>query len=124
MTTAQKLSCFLITGYILQMSGILVALLTDHWAGEDEFHFGVLKYCVDNTSSCQEVRDKLHFIEGNLLCDFFAIYFQHACSSTQKSLLRKKLHYLNLIFFYFYKRKILSLIKLEKKNPDEIFYKG
>ena len=105
MTTAQKLSCFLITGYILQISGYLVALLTDHWAGEDEFHFGVLKYCVDNTSSCQEVTDKLHFIEGNLLCDFFAIYFQHACSSTQKSLLRIK----------------ITLFKFEKNFPQERF---
>nr|XP_022309848.1 striated muscle-specific serine/threonine-protein kinase-like [Crassostrea virginica] len=73
MATAQKLSCFLITGYILQISGILVALLTDHWAGEDEFHFGVLKYCVDNTSICQEVTDKLHFIEAYLYASRYSL---------------------------------------------------
>ena len=103
------------------MSGILVALLTDHWAGEDEFHFGVLKYCVDNTSICQEVTDKLHFIEGNLLCDFFAIYFQHACSSTQKSLLRIKITLFKFEIFFPQERFCLFT---RKKTPDEIFYKG
>ena len=51
--------------YIVQMSGIGVALFTNHWVVKDEFHMGVLNNCAFNTSGCYRGAD----IEGNLLCD-------------------------------------------------------
>ena len=76
--------------HIVQMSGIGVALFTNHWVVKDEFQMGVLNNCAFNTSGCYRGAD----IEGNLLCDP-----REARSSTSESLEYRKRKRYHIILY-------------------------
>ena len=51
---------------------LMTSLLSRHWAEGTGNHFGLLKYCADNVTSCQIVTDKLHTVEGMInTCLFY-----------------------------------------------------
>lgn len=66
MKKERQFLCFLVVMYPLKISCLLYALLTDYWVETDDFHFGLYKYCVDNTSTCLDVTIQLQTIEGIL----------------------------------------------------------
>uniref|UniRef100_A0A8W8NNX9 Ig-like domain-containing protein n=1 Tax=Magallana gigas TaxID=29159 RepID=A0A8W8NNX9_MAGGI len=66
MKKERQFLCFLIVMYPLKISCLLYALLTDYWVETDDFHFGLYKYCVDNTSTCLDVTIQLQTIEAEL----------------------------------------------------------
>uniref|UniRef100_K1PQD6 Peroxidasin-like protein n=1 Tax=Magallana gigas TaxID=29159 RepID=K1PQD6_MAGGI len=50
-------------GEAATFSCLIGALFTEYWVDADGYHFGVFKYCVDNTSTCQDVTSQLQTIE-------------------------------------------------------------
>lgn len=66
MKKQQKFLSFLIVMYLLKISCLLSGLLTDYWIDTDGYHYGLFKYCVDNTSTCLDVTPQLQTIKGIL----------------------------------------------------------
>lgn len=64
MEKRQRLLSSLVVVYIIKFSCLICALFTEYWVDADGYHFGVFKYCVDNTSTCQDVTSQLQTIEG------------------------------------------------------------
>lgn len=56
----------LVVVYVIKIPFFLTVLLTHYWVDEDGYNFGLFKYCVDNTGTCQDVSSKLQTIEGML----------------------------------------------------------
>lgn len=67
MEKRQRLLSSLVVVYIIKFSCLIGALFTEYWVDADGYHFGVFKYCVDNTSTCQDVTSQLQTIEDPLL---------------------------------------------------------
>lgn len=64
MEKRQRLLSSLVVVYIIKFSCLIGALFTEYWVDADGYHFGIFKYCVDNTSTCQDVTYQLQTIEG------------------------------------------------------------
>lgn len=57
----------LVVVYVIKIPFFLTVLLTHYWVDEDGYNFGLFKYCVDNTGTCQDVSSKLQTIEDHIL---------------------------------------------------------
>nr|XP_011429979.2 peroxidasin homolog isoform X1 [Crassostrea gigas] len=104
MKKERQFLCFLIVMYPLKISCLLYALLTDYWVETDDFHFGLYKYCVDNTSTCLDVTIQLQTIEDHILVTKYSliiacilvfvclVFCVSLCSECSDWLKKKKMH--------------------------------
>eukprot|EP00105_Crassostrea_gigas_P013617 XP_011429981.1 PREDICTED: striated muscle preferentially expressed protein kinase isoform X3 [Crassostrea gigas] len=104
MKKERQFLCFLVVMYPLKISCLLYALLTDYWVETDDFHFGLYKYCVDNTSTCLDVTIQLQTIEDHILVTQYSliiacilvfvclVFCVSLCSECSDWLKKKKMH--------------------------------
>lgn len=104
MKKQQQFLCFLIVMYPLKISCLLYAFLTDYWVETDGYHFGLFKYCVDNTTTCLDVTPQLQTIEDHILVTRYClisacvlvfvclVFCVSLCSECSDRLMKKKMH--------------------------------
>ncbi|XP_078337120.1 uncharacterized protein LOC111099876 [Crassostrea virginica] len=68
-----KMNIFVSVMCFLKLILLMASFLSRHWAEGTGNHFGLLKYCADNATSCQIVTDKLHTVEVPLKVSLAAV---------------------------------------------------